>query len=344
MLNHKNQEQLFYRLSQLLESGIPLHNALMLLTLDHSSQKWQQEINTISDEILKGETLSMALKKTATEYPHIVIALIEVGEKTGALEETLKSIIHYYQKKSELKQKTIKALFYPLLVLLMTVIITIFLLLFVVPQFQSLFQEFNATLPFLTQLILKTTHFLEKHLINSLLLISSLIMAVFYSTRNYPLIKNLLEKLIFLLPFVGKNKKISLFSLLNYHLSLCLKSGLPLAESLEILMPLMPQSAFQQALSSMHDEISQGESFTKSLKKTHLFPDFMTQIVAIGEEAGKLDGALMQVSLHYEERLQDRLALFYQWLEPLLMVLLSIIVGTIIIGIYLPIFELGMVF
>ena len=275
-------------------------------------------------------------------FDNITCQFIAAGEQAGKLDIMLVRVANHKEKTALLKNKVKKALFYPIAVLTIAIIVTSILLIFVVPQFAELFSGFGATLPWLTQLVISIANQFSTFWWLILFLIFPIFLCRFYQKKNKKF-AFIIDRLILQLPFFGKLIRKSIIARLTRTLATIFDSGIPLIEALNALPLIANNLVFRQGINEIQTAIKRGETLQQALKKTHLFPNMSIQMVAIGEEAGKLSAMLEKVAEFYETEVDQMVDGLSQLLEPLIMAVLGVIIGGLVIAMYLPIFKLGTV-
>ena len=329
------------QLATLLDAGIPILQALDVIYQGCEKPVLKKLLLAIKNNIRQGNLLSKTLKKYPKIFDHLTCQLIAIGEQSGTLDTMLKRMIQYKKKTADLKNKVKKALLYPCTVVVTAVIVTSILLIFVIPQFESLFSGFGAQLPLLTRMVIQTAHFLKFHwwwILFCFMIPITLIKFLKQRNKKFAIF---LDKHILHIPIFGQMIKKSIIARLMRTLATTFSIGVPLLEALQTLKGIANNLAFSQALVQVHDNIQHGQPLHKSLQKCHLFPIISIQMVAIGEETGKLDDMLETLADFYETQIDRMVNNLNQLLEPLIMGILGIFIGGLVIAMYLPIFKLG---
>jgi type IV pilus assembly protein PilC len=331
------------QLATLVESDISLIQSLTILSKGELNQNLKHLIEDIKKRIETGSTFAEALKKYPTYFNELFCNLIAAGEHSGSLDIMLNKISNYKEKSESIKKKIKKALTYPIAVILVAFLVTISLLLFVIPQFESLFRDFGAELPVLTKALIQLSRLCQSYgyLIFGLLGLS--LYLVHYLIKRIPSFKNHFDRILLILPFIGPLIKKAAIARFSRTLAITFTSGLSLVEALQSVAGTTGNSVFAKATESIKNEISTGQQINKALQNTHLFPNMVIQMVAIGEDSGNLEKMLSKIADFYEEEVDNLVNSFNRLLEPVIISFLGILVGGLIIALYLPIFKLGSV-
>lgn len=330
-------------LTMLLKAGIPLSQALFFLSHSVSKNRLLRLIKDIHKKIQEGLSLSDSLSKQTKYFENLDRELIFVGEQSGMLETLLTRIIEQREKKAALKNKIKKALYYPSLVIFCCCLLVYLLFLFVIPHFSDLFASLGGQLPWLTQLIITlASHAVIVGIIMTLVSVG----IYFFLSQGYKKslsVKRHMDHLFLKIPLFGSLSLKYFFVQFTYSLFITTASGISLLHALTLLRSLNKNSVIQQKLSSLTNHIQSGKTLHEALEISGLFPKMMVQMVAIGEEAGKLEEMLENIAKGYITELDQSIDILNQLIEPLIMVIIGLWVGIIIIALYLPIFKLGTV-
>jgi type IV pilus assembly protein PilC len=320
------------------KAGLPLLKALQIL--NKAPGPMQCIITRIKNDIERGKSLSESLRKFPRYFDPLFCNVIEVGELAGILDEVLFALVQYREKVQALKSALFKALSYPSMVLLVACGISLGLLVYIVPQFQSLFVEFNAPLPIVTQVVLHLSWCLKTHALWISLEFLGLIVIVIILKRSRKG-KQYWDKAVLKLPILGSFFQKALLIRMSRTLSLMLSAGMPLAQALQLLTRHFENSCYKFAMTKCVHLLKNGQPFHRALASSRYFPKLLLQMVQIGEESGSLDSMLNKAADIYQEELDYAVGLLKELLEPVLMTVLGVIVGGLVIAIYLPIFNLG---
>ncbi len=329
------------RLSVLLKSGITLQQSLPIVASGFQKTPMHAVIMHIKNQIENGSSFAQALKMHSRHFSCLYVSFVEAGERIGKLDILLSQLADYNEHLLHFKNSIRKTMIYPTTVFITGSLVTAGLLWFVVPQFQSTFSEFGATLPLLTRIIIKTADYLRKY--------SYGIMA-FCGAAAFlcPLLKHINKN--FFLRWHSAALKIPLvnqiivgpalttwFTLLETSHA----AGIPLCEALTLSNQSVRNRALQKRLERIAQQVNAGQTLNSAMHRTHLFCDQTIPLITIGEASGALDEMLGKVRMIYQERLDHLLDKLKQLLEPTIMLLLALFTGGLIIALYLPVFRLG---
>lgn len=331
------------QLATMLDSGVPLVQAFEIIGRGHEKPAMQDLLLGIKADIEGGTPLSEALAKQPLHFDALYCNLVQAGEQAGVLDTLLDKIATYKEKTESIKKKIKKALFYPTAVIVVAFIVTAILLVFVVPQFESLFKGFGADLPAFTLFVLGLSEALQEHGWLVLLGLIGTAVAFVQAKKRSRKFQAALDRLALRLPIVGNILNKAAYARFARTLATMFAAGVPLMEALESVAGATGNVVYTNAVLEMREQVSSGVQLQLSMRSVNMFPNMMVQMVAIGEEAGSLDTMLSKVADFYEEEVDNAVDSLSSLLEPLIMAVLGILVGGLVIAMYLPIFKLGSV-
>ena len=331
------------QLATMLSSGVPLVQAFDIVGRGHDNPSMQDLLLAIKADIEGGTSLSEALGKHPLYFDDLYCNLVTAGEQAGVLDTLLDKIATYKEKTESIKKKIKKALFYPAAVVIVAFIVTAILLVFVVPQFESLFKGFGADLPAFTLFVLELSEAFQAYWLYMLGAIIATVVGFSQAKRRSRPFNELLDRIALKLPVVGVILNKAAYARFARTLATMFAAGVPLVEALESVSGATGNSVYGKAVLGIRDQVASGQQLQLSMKQVNLFPNMMVQMVAIGEEAGSLDTMLSKVADFYEEEVDNAIDALSSLLEPLIMCVLAVLVGGLVIAMYLPIFKLGSV-
>ncbi|MDH4053610.1 MAG: type II secretion system F family protein [Rubrivivax sp.] len=331
------------QLATMLTAGIPMVQAFEIIGVGHDKPAMQKLVLAIKSDIETGNALNQALAKHPLHFDDLFVNLVEAGEHAGALETVLDKIATYKEKTEALKKKIKKALFYPAAVLAVAVIVTVILLLFVIPQFETLFKGFGADLPAFTQFVIGLSRWMQN---NGWILLGISVAAVFvfsyFYKRSRPM-RQFIDRMSLQIPVIGPILKKAAIARFARTLATMFAAGVPLVEAMKSVSGATGNIVYQDAVLRMRDEIATGLRMQRAMENTGLFPNMVVQMIAVGEESGSLDEMAGKVADFYEADVDAAVDGLSSLLEPLIMVILGVLVGGLVVAMYLPIFKLGAV-
>ena len=329
------------QLATMMSSGVPLVQSFEIMAKGAENPTLRTLINTIKADIEGGATLADAFRKHPRIFDDLTCNLVHAGEQAGILESLLDKIATYKEKTEALKSKIKKALFYPIAVIVVALIITAILLIFVIPQFESLFSGFGADLPAMTAFVVQLSKIFQEQWY---IIFGGLGLAGYgfaEAKRRSKKFSDLLGKMSLSIPIIGDILTKAAIARFARTLSTMFAAGVPLVEAMESVAGAVGNVVYREAVMKMRDAVSTGTSLTASMDETDVFPNMVVQMSSIGEEAGSLDHMLGKVADFYEQEVDDAVDALSSLLEPLIMAVLGVLVGGLVISMYLPIFKMG---
>ncbi len=332
---------LFRQLATMTQAGIPLLHCLDVTAQSQNNKKFSYLLEHIKNNIASGLTLAEALASYPQYFNNFLCTLIQAGEESGTLDIMLDKVARYKEQIENIKKKIKKALTYPCALLVIAFLVTTGLLLFVIPQFESLFNEFNAPLPLLTQSILNGSRWLHAYWYYVLTGLGALIIAFIYSAKQWAWVEQWGDTLLLNSPIIGAIVKKTAIARMARTLSIIFAAGLPLIDALHCVAHATGTRTFTRAIHHIREEITAGHMLHQAMQHTQLFPHMVIQMVAIGEESGTLEKMLGKIADFYEEEVDNALDTLNSLLEPIIVSIIGLIIGGLVLAMYLPIFKLG---
>jgi type IV pilus assembly protein PilC len=331
------------QLATMLQAGIPMVQCFDIIGNGHDKPSMQKLVLSIKADIESGTSLHEALSKHPLYFDDLFVNLVEAGEQAGALETLLDKIATYKEKTEALKKKIKKALFYPAAVMAVAVIVTTILLIFVIPQFESLFKGFGADLPAFTQMVINLSKFVQESGFYIALVVGGAGYAfVYFKKRSRPM-RRFLDRMLLKAPIIGPIMVKAAIARYARTLSTMFAAGVPLVEALTSVAGATGNIVYEEAVLKIRDEVATGQRLQRSMEQTSLFPNMVIQMIAVGEESGSLDSMAAKVADFYEADVDAAVDAMSSLIEPMIMAILGVLVGGLVIAMYLPIFKLGAV-
>ena len=327
-------------LSSLLAAGVPLSRALVILQKEAATPVAKAKWKEVHDHVVDGMSLADAMAKSPETFPKVYVAMVEAGETGGFLDVVLNQIADFQAREKEMRGKVMAALLYPLILLVLALGVVIFLLTFFIPRFQTLFTGFGADLPVLTQIIVGISNVVRSY---GLLVLVVVVMAVFL-TRAWiisPSGRRAWEGLLLKLPVIGN--LVAQFAMARFcrMLGTLLGAGVPLINGLNVARRSIGNQILVDAVSNSIDLVKEGKALGTSLGECRtLFPGSVLEMISVAEESGKLDAELVRLANVTEGDLDRQLKTAVAMAEPLMLFLIAGFIGTIFIGMVIPIFSL----
>ncbi|MFA6408721.1 MAG: type II secretion system F family protein [Gammaproteobacteria bacterium] len=330
-------------LATLVNASIPLVSALAIMEKSAAEVNLKALIAEIKHKIERGESLSSVLCQYSKYFDALFCGLIKVGEESGTLDQMLTYLAKYQSKIAEDKRCLKKILLYPCLVLSFALIITAALLIFVIPELQNMFANFGAVLPLYTRCIIALAHALRSYGWIFLLFIASFVVCFVQLKKRNLIFAFFLDNLVLRLPYFGEIFSKIYISRIARVLAITFPAGLPLQEALDLVVEIIPNVVYKNGLKGVRDALLRGESISDAFTRSDLFSPRVLELVAIGAESGSLDAMFHKITCFYDEEISYKVSTLQTVLEPVIMLVLGVLIGGIVIGMYLPIFQLGKV-
>lgn len=328
------------QLSDLLESGLPLNKALTVLHQHTKHKGFQMLTLKINRDIQQGVRFSEALNKYPKIFPRTLVWMIKVGEASGMLDQMLDKAADYLEKIDDLRTKMKSALTYPCFLIAVGMISISFLMIFIMPKLVIMFEDLGQNLPLPTLILIWSSNFISQYW---WLILASLIVIIFGLKRTLTTPRGswLIHKFLLSLPYLGK--MIKEVELLKFALNLAtlLINGVPLLESLKIVSNSSENLVIKKEIDRLYKEVDEGKRLANSLSNKENFSDLMTNILAVAEEGGFLEKALLKVATNYEREIDRKVKVMTSLVEPMVILSMGVIVGFIVIAMLLPIFRMN---
>lgn len=330
------------QLATMVDAGIPLVGALDILGEQVENKAFGNIILKIRNDIETGSSLSDALSKHKRVFSTLFVSMVKAGESSGMLDEILDRLAAYLEKTSNLQKKVGSALIYPAVVSSMAIAITLLLLLKVIPIFKGIFAGFGAALPKPTMVLITISDALRKYF---LIMAAIFIGIVFCVSRYIKTEKGRFsyDSLLLRMPIFGILLKKVAISKFTRTLSTLIKSGVPILNSLDIVGKTSGNKAIEVAVDTVRNNVREGESIADPLARSKLFPPMVVRMISVGEQSGQLEKMLSKIADFYDEQVDTAVSGLTSLIEPLIIAFLGIVIGTVVICMFLPIFRIATV-
>jgi type IV pilus assembly protein PilC len=341
-LSDKKKEQFFLELGILVKAGLDIKSCFDLLVLEQKHGKDRNKFELIRDNIIKGLSLSDALKTVGGFSDYEIISL-KIGEETGKIGVILEELAGFYKGKIKQKRQAISALSYPLIVLVTSAGVLIFMLNVIVPMFGEVFKNFGGELPYLTKVVIELSNIFKKYI---WLMISVLIimLLVINSQKKKEWFRKYYSLILLRIPVLGELVRKIYLARFCHILHLLLTSKIPLLESIGLIKKMIHFFPIEHSLIFAERKILLGESLSQSLSKFNVYHRKMIALLRVGEDVNKLDEFLLRLSEQYTEDVEHQSKILSSLIEPVLMIFLGLVVGVILVAMYLPMFKLSTFF
>jgi len=331
---------LFRQLATMIEAGIPVVTSFDILAEQSENPALKQVLSNVKDSVNTGSSLSDAMMKHPKVFSPLFVHMIRAGESSGALDVILDRVASYIEKTSALQKKIKSALIYPAVVTTMALLITLVLLIKVIPVFKGIFAGFGAKLPGPTQFLINLSDFIRHYSWVFVILIVLVVMAFRLYTRTE---KGRLrvDTLKLKMPIYGPLLRKVAISKFTRTLSTLVKSGVPILAALEIVAKTAGNVAVEQSVDNVRSSVRDGESIAAPMERSGIFPSMVTRMVSVGEKSGQLEKMLSKISDFYDTQVDTAVDGLTSMIEPLIIAFLGIVIGTIVLCMFLPIFKIS---
>ncbi len=328
------------QLSTMLAAGVPIIQALKLVSENHKKAEMKSILTQISKGVEAGTPISTAMSNASAHFDSLYVDLIQTGEQSGNLSQVFERLATYREKSEQLRAKVIKALLYPAMVVLVALAVSYLMLTMVIPEFESMFNGFGADLPWFTQQVLKLSDWVQSY--SLALLITLVVTSLMFKTARRKSEKITLNtsRIGLKTPVIGSIIMKASIAKFSRTLATSFSAGIPILSSLTATAKTAGNAYFEHALNHVHRDTASGMPMYIAMRNTEAFPEMVLQMVMIGEESGKLDEMLNKIAAIYEFEVDNTVDNLGKILEPLIIVLLGVIIGGLVIAMYLPIFNL----
>ncbi len=329
------------QLATLIDSGLPLLRGLTVLGKQEPDPVLRKTISKLSDTVQGGSTFSDALAQHPLIFNKLYVNMVKAGEMGGVMELVLVRLADFQEKAQKLKNKVVSAMFYPIIVLVIAVLIMAFLMVYIVPKFEQIFADMlgGKALPGLTQFVIDTSKFVQ----NQWLVIIGAVVALtiaYNVLAKMPKGRAMLDAIKLKLPLFGDLTKKSSISRFTRTLGTLVTSGVPILQALNITRDTAGNAVVSDAIQDVHDSVKEGESIVSPLEKSGIFPPMVVSMIDVGEETGQLPEMLLKVADVYDDEVDNTVAGLTSLLEPIMIVFLAVVVGTIVIALFMPLVSI----
>ena len=331
------------QLATMMKAGVPLLQTFEIVGRGHENPAVSKLLLEIKSDVETGSSLSQAFRKFPLHFDQLYCNLIGAGEQAGILEALLDRLATYQEKMIAIKSKIKAALFYPVAILIVAFIITCVIMIFVIPAFKEVFKSFGADLPAPTLIVMAISDFFVEYWWAIFGSIGGGLYAFFYAWKRSEAMQFTMDRILLRVPLFGPLVKKSVIARWTRTLSTMFAAGVPLVESLDSVAGAAGNYVYKVATKQIQSEVSTGTNLTSAMQNSQIFPNMVTQMVAIGEESGALDSMLGKVADFFEAEVDDAVDALSSLMEPIIMVVLGTLIGGMVIAMYLPIFKLGAV-
>ncbi len=327
------------QLAVLIDAKLPLIQSLNILAEQTKNKYFKKVLTRVREDVEAGASLNQAMRKFPKAFDDLYCNLVASGEQSGSLDIMFQRLAEYNEKIVKLRAQVKQAMIYPSAIIIFAILVAVFLMWKVIPIFASIFKELNAQLPFITLSVIKLSDFISNYILHLFLgVIGALFLfRYFHKTRQG---QWAVDRFLLRLPMFGKIMSKVAISRVTRTLGTLLSGGVSMLESLKITASTAGNVVIEKSVMDVRRQVSEGQSLTQSFSATGRFPFMMSQMVSVGEATGTLDQMLTKVAEFYDDEVSTSVAALLSALEPILLVFVGGIVGSLILSMYLPIFNL----
>lgn len=338
----KHQDFVIYcrQFATLIRAGITVVEATHILWSQTKSKPLKKALRQIEEEIRSGVTFSDAADKHKKVFPSLFVNMMRAGEATGNIDDTLERLADTFEKQYNLKKKVQSTLTYPAVLMVITLLVASFLMIFIVPTFVDMFKDLDAEMPALTVFILKISDLLVAYWWALILGIIGSILAFRYAYTSNSKFNYSFNIILLKMPIFGQLLQKSVIARMTRTLSSLFSSAVPILQALTIVEKVVGNPVIAKVVQEARQSLEQGNTLSEPLEKSWLFPPLVTQMTAIGEKTGSLDYMLEKIADFYEDEVERTVDTLKSLIEPLMIVFLAAVVGTIVMAIMMPMFAL----
>jgi len=331
------------QLATMMAAGVPMVQGFEIVAGGQTNPRMKDMLTNIKVDIEGGSSLNEALGKYPVQFDELFQNLVRAGESAGVLDTVLDTVATYKENIEAIKGKIKKAMFYPAAVLAVAVIVAAILLIFVIPQFETVFKNFGADLPAFTQMLVTVSRFMVSYWWLVFGILIGTIVGIMMLYKRSDKFAHLVGRGMLKLPVIGDILRKSAIARFARTLGVTFRAGVPLVEALDSVANATGSVVYNDAVKRIREDVAVGHQLQLAIRQTNLFPNMVVQMIAIGEEAGALDKMLFKIADFYEEEVNNAVDALSSLLEPFIMIIIGLIVGSMVVGMYLPIFKLGSV-
>lgn len=328
-----------HQFASVIKAGVPMTQSLFILYRQTENKMLRDALEDVYEDVQTGKTLSESMAEHPKVFPSLLVNMIEAGEVSGTLEDSLERMAQHFEKDYKLQRKVKSAMIYPVAVLIVAALVVVFLLIKVVPTFEGIFSGAGAELPAPTKMLLAASAFVQE---NGLYLLIGIILALI-AVRIYvksPDGRYNWHSLQMKLPVVKKLIENTIAARFSRTLGTLTATGVPLGEALGVTGRVVNNAVAEKAIHKIQEDVTKGDSIALSMERLDLFPIMLVQMTQVGEESGTLEGMLNKTADYYEGEVEASVARLTAMMEPMIIVVLGGIVAFIVLSIALPMFDM----
>src|SRR6202795_4475913 len=329
------------QLATLIDSGLPLLRGLNVLAKQERDTVLRNTINKLADGVQGGSTFSESLAQHPLIFNHLYVNMVKAGEVGGVLELVLTRLAEFQEKAAKIKNKVAAAMVFPLIVMTMAIAIMGFLLVFIVPKFEAIFHDMlgDRPLPVITTFVITVSRFVQGHWLVLLVLLFAVLAGYKFANRTAKG-KATFDRVQLGFPLFGDIIRKTAISRFSRTLGTLVTSGVPILQALNITRETAGNMVIARAIGQVHESVKEGESIVQPLEASAAFPPMVISMIDVGEETGQLPEMLLKIADVYDDETDNSVAALTSMLEPIMIVFLALVVGTIVIALFMPLISI----
>lgn len=325
--------------SSILKAGVNVINALNMLSEQTENKNLRAAIKNVQSSVEKGETLSNAMRGEGKIFPSLLISMVAAGEASGSLETSIERMAEQFEKDSKLQGMVKKALIYPIVLIFVMIAVIIVMMVYVIPNFMTMFEDLETDMPFMTQLVIDMSDFvIEKWwLLLGIVVAVVVVYKTYYSTNSG---RHVIDTIKTKIPVFGTLTVKTACARFSRIMSTLLSAGMPMISAIEIASSTMDNILFKDALQKVKNGVSLGMGLSQQIASTNMFPAMLVHMVGIGEETGSIEDMLTNVANYYDEEVELATQSVTALMEPMIILVMAVVVGVLVLAIFQPMITL----
>jgi len=333
------------QLATLIDSGLPLLRSLTVLEKQEPNPTLRATVGILAENVQGGSTFSESLAQHPKIFNKLYVNMVKAGELGGVLEIVLNRLAEYQEKAQKLKNKIVSAMVYPVIVMFIAVAILVFLMIFIVPKFKEMFTSTDQELPLISKIVFGTSEFfLARPLfvpnVFFLFVVFAIVVVLFNLWGNTKGGRSTIDQLKLRMPILGDIQRKSAVSRFSRTLGTLVTSGVPILQALNITRDTAGNVVISSAIEKVHEAVKEGETIVTPLQASGVFPNMVISMVDVGEETGQLPEMLLKVADVYDDEVDNAVTALTSILEPIMIVILALIVGSVVFALFLPLIKM----
>ena len=328
------------QLSTMFSAGLTIEKAITDLEKEEKNKRFAKVLRRISDDIRKGYSLSESMEQHPGVFNPLYVALVKAGEVSGTLHTVLDELSDYLEKIEDTRRKVVSAMAYPVFIMVFLVFVIWVMFYYIVPMFAGVYADFNAELPAPTRAAIAISNFIVNNVFLTILIVIGIVIA-FFLVNLTDRGRYIMDSIKLKIPVIGKVLSNSIMSKFSRTFSILMAAGVPIMDTMELTENVVQNAVVEGGVRRARVMVKEGYGVANAFRKTGLFPPTLLQMIATGEETGDMDKLLGKAAQFYEKLVDSVIDRLTSLIEPLLIVIMAALVGSIIVVIYLPIFDLG---